>query len=123
MENFLLANGFGEAAVSKFSSQGLDLKKLCNLNEEELELACEETGLTLKKFKKLKHLLKDKENILPEEGRGSGGEYPKEIQSLVRPQPITDGLKFDNLVLDRIFGFAWGQICILQFKNMSRNAG
>ena len=117
MENFLLANGFGEPAVKKFVEQGLDLKQLCNLDNEKLELACEDAGLTLKEFKTLKSLLCDRDTIVSEEGRGQNGSFPKEIQSLVRENPFTDSLKFDNQVLERIFGFAWGEICIAQFKN------
>ena len=70
----------------------------------------------MKEFKRLKTFLQDKVNLLPKESQCKSGDYPKEIRCLVRTQAFTESLKFDNQVLSRIFGFAWGEICIPQFK-------
>ena len=112
-----MANGFDRSLATEFAKKNLDLKKLSDMKDDDLCDACEEAGLeSMREFKKLKLLLKDKNNLIPEK-EFSDHEYPKEIRSLVRPQAITDRLKFDNVVLSRVFGFAWGAICIQQFKN------
>ena len=51
MEEFLTANGYSQDVVAKFSIQNLDLSKLCELTDEDLEDACEGGNLSLSQFR------------------------------------------------------------------------
>ena len=116
MEKFLTENGFSQEIVNSLSAQKLDLGKLCRLNKDELEVTCEDLPLTIKEFKKLLMLLEERKSKEQDENRRTPHEYPKEVQLLFRPNPITDRVKFENVILQKIYGFAYEEICFPQFK-------
>ena len=118
MEEFLTANGYSQDVVAKFSIQNLDLSKLCELTDEDLEDACEGCNLSLSQFRKLRGLLKEKksESVAVVPNVQEPVVYPKELKSLIRPNAFTDSFAVDNFVLEEICRCAWGNICLVQFK-------
>ena len=77
MENVLLENEFDWSLGIEFAKQNLNLKKLSEMNDDDL-FACEEAGLeSMREFRKLKLLLKDKNNLIPEKEFSEDKEYPK----------------------------------------------
>ena len=70
-DDFLVENGFD--------------RPLAIVEWNERFNACEEAGLeSMQEFKKLKLLLKDKNNLIPEKEFSKDNEYPKEIRSPLR---------------------------------------
>ena len=118
MEEFLTANGYSQDVVAKFSIQNLDLSKLCELTDEDLEDACEGYNLSLSQFRKLRSLLKEKksESVAVVPNVQEPVVYPKKLKSLIRPNAFTDSLAFDNFVLEEIYRCAWGEfaLCTVQ---------